>query len=505
MVGYRYDVDQPDPQRSVAASGAGATATVSITPGPARSWLRTLYVRAVDAAGNVGPLLAYDFYVALAAAPVGHWRFDEGTGTVAADGSGGGRTATLSAGAGWTTGRLGDSTTADRQTVADRAATFDGTSGHATTAGPVLDTATSFTVAAWVRLRTDAGNATLLSQAGNQASGFQLHYNAYLRNWVFDRHVADVAGADVVWAGADGPPQLGRWTHLAGVYDHGDRQLRLYVNGRLAGSAAYAAPWRAAGPLQIGRLKVNGFFVEYWPGEIDDVRAWDRVVYPAEIAELANRPAALFGEWAMEQGTGTSIDDVSGHARPLTLHGGAAWTSDHRGEPGAAIRLTGSGQYATTTAPVLHTDRSFSVSTRVRLAREAQAVVLCQEGVRACGVTVYYSTSYRRWIVNMTSGDVDGPTYLRAMPPAPIETVVDRWYHLVGVYDAAARQLRLYVDTELVGVAAVPGAWHAAGPLVVGRSRVNGSPGEYFPGDIADVRVYQGVLAQAEIDDLYFQ
>ncbi|MFD1325535.1 LamG-like jellyroll fold domain-containing protein, partial [Micromonospora sonneratiae] len=506
IVAYRYAVDDSDPRDSVAATGADRTATVSLTPGPSESWLRTLYVRGVDNAGNAGPLRAYDFYVAPAAPPAGQWAFDEGTGATAADSSGNGHTATLSGGVGWVTGRLADSTTADWQMLADRTTTFDGSAGHAATAGPVVDTATSFTVAAWVRLRDDSVNATVLSQAGNQASGFQLHYSGFLKKWVFDRHVADVPNAAVAWVAADRAPQVGRWTHLAGVYDHSARQLRFHVNGALVGTTAYTSAWHANGPLQIGRLKFNAMFVEHWPGEIDDVRIWDRVVYPGEIADVANRPAAGFGHWAMDESTGTELVDGSGHGRPLTLSGGAGWTADHQGVPGQAIALDGSGQYAASTGQVVETDRSFSVAARVRLARSAQAVVLCQAGNRACGFTLYYSTSYQRWIFNMTNADMDKPTYLRAMASTPPrDPVVDRWVHLVGVHDAAAGQLRLYVDGELAGTAANPAAWHAPGPLQVGRSKVGGVFGEHFPGDVADVRIYTGVLSQYEIDNLRFQ
>src|SRR5436190_19861696 len=42
-----------------------------------------------------------------AASPTGHWRFDEGSGTTAADSSGNGHDGTLINGPLWTTGRIG--------------------------------------------------------------------------------------------------------------------------------------------------------------------------------------------------------------------------------------------------------------------------------------------------------------------------------------------------------------------------------------------------------------
>src|SRR5262249_6252905 len=81
----------------------------------------------------------------LPTADAGYWKVDENTGTMAADSSGRGLTATLRGGASWTGGRQGGSLQ------------LDGTSGYAETAGPVLNTAQSFSVAAWVVLSQGGG------------------------------------------------------------------------------------------------------------------------------------------------------------------------------------------------------------------------------------------------------------------------------------------------------------------------------------------------------------
>ncbi|MEU6717480.1 LamG-like jellyroll fold domain-containing protein [Nonomuraea sp. NPDC046802] len=504
VTGYLYDVDNPSPRTRIDAPAADHRVTVSVTPGPSRSWLRTLYVRSVDAAGNAGPVLAYDFYVGPATDPAGHWSFDDGEGGSAADASGHKRTATLY-GAAWTDGRLGDSATADGGQVSDQAATFDGSAAYGETSAPSVDTSTSFTVATWVRLREDTANATALSSAGFVNSGFQLHYSSHARAWVFDRHHTDAENSPVSWAVSALPYQVGRWTHLTGVYDRSAGELRLYVNGALAGKVPFTTPWRAVGGMQFGRLKANGWLVEHFPGEIDDVRVWDRVVYPEEIAGTVNRPAALSGHWALDEAAGATAADGSGYGRTATLFGGSGWTGDHRGEPGQAITLD-TGRYAATAGPVVETDRGFSVSAWVRRDRDVTGTVLCQEGTRACGFALYYSATLRRWVFEMAASEAEGAARLRAtaLVPDP-DPNLGRWTHLVGVYDPAARQARLYVDGTLAGAVANPAAWHAAGPLNIGRVRLPTGYGEHFAGAVADVRAYTGVLSQDEIDDLRFQ
>ncbi|GAB3136390.1 hypothetical protein GCM10027290_00050 [Micromonospora sonneratiae] len=503
IASYQYDIDNPEPASSVAATGADRGATVSITPGPSPSPLRTLYVRSVDSAGNRSTVRAYDFYLAPTAGPVASYSLDEGTGTTAGDASGNGRTATLTGG-GWTTGRLGTGFSADGDPLADRALTLSGTGQYAATSVPVVRTDTSFTVAAWVRLRSDAANATALTQAGAVNGGFQLYYST-THGWVFNRHATDVTGTTIIRAVSPTPPQINRWTHLAGVYDLSARQIRLYVNGALAATTAFVdPPWQASGGLQIGRLKYKGVFGEYWPGEIDEVRVYDRVAYPADIAELANRPAVLAGHWAMDEGTGSTVADESGKGRPLTAAGGVTWAVDRYGVPGAAVATDGVTGRLTTATAVATTDRSYSVSAWVNLASlpSGYATVVAQDGTYNSGFYLQYSPSTRKFVLSVSSKDAAGETAARAFSRA--EVTVGRWTHLVGVYDSAERQIRLYVDGELASSAVFTTAWQASGPMQVGRSQYADAYSNYWRGSIDEVRVYQGVLSQTEIDNLAF-
>jgi hypothetical protein len=78
---------------------------------------------------------------------------------------------------------------------------------------------------------------------------------------------------------------------------------------------------------------------------------------------------------------------------------------------------------------------------------------------------------------------------------------VDEWVHLVGVFDAQRREIRLYVDGVLQGnpVARTAAPWMGAGPLTVGRARTAGAPVDPYLGAIDDVTVFQGVLTPAAV------
>ncbi len=127
--------------------------------------------------------------------PAAHWTFDAGSGTTAADSSGNGHTGTLGTGVSWVAGNVGTS-----------AISVTGTStGVVTVAGPVINTANSFTVSAWVDLASVSGYQTVVSIAGTNVAGFFLglrrHGDVFIRapavgrGWYgHSRRVADPAG-----------------------------------------------------------------------------------------------------------------------------------------------------------------------------------------------------------------------------------------------------------------------------------------------------------------------
>jgi hypothetical protein len=157
-------------------------------------------------------------------------------------------------------------------------------SGYLSTAGPLVRTDQSFTVSGWVRLTSTAGFATILSQDGNQASGFYLQYSQQDNRWAFAQVASDIANATPTRALSQFAPQLDAWTHLVGVYD--TSQLRLYVNGVLSGTAAHTGAWNATGAFQIGRGKWNGGNADLFPGTINDVRVYSRALTTTDVAAL---------------------------------------------------------------------------------------------------------------------------------------------------------------------------------------------------------------------------
>jgi hypothetical protein len=510
VIGFQWSVDFQDmPPVDVSspffAPMNGGAATIRATP--PRDGRNDLYVRAVDRALNVSPVYqrpdgsggwlagGYAFTVGSSRpGPIGYWPLDGlGAATAALDASGHGHDGTVNGiwpgtGASWTAGRVGD------------AVNIGGTTGTVTTAGgQAVNTASTYTVAAWVNLAAADGTwRAAVSQDGTLSSGFVLEYRADTQRWTFGISPADASSPAWIRAGSAAPAQAGVWTHLLGSFDSGSRQLLLYVNGQLSGTAQVPSGTTVGnvtgGGIVVGRARQAGACCS-WLGAIDEVRVWDRLLAGSEIQDLANRPAAEEVFYPLDEGGGTTTADVSGAYDTGTLSGGASWVP---GTVGAgAVRLDGTGA-VTSARLAVRTDGSFTVTARARLdaAGGSTQTVVSQDGPRSSGFALQYLSTTGRWAFAISPQDAANPAWITAN--GGTAAAAGRWVSLAGVYDAARGEARLYVD----GVeTTAPGrvAANVSGNLVLGRARRNGGPVAWFAGRVDDVHVYTGVRGKDEI------
>ena len=162
---------------------------------------------------------------------------------------------------------------------------FNGFSS-ATTKASLVNTNEDFSVSAWVRLTDADDRRIVISQDGSSVSGFYLQYSSGHDAWTFVRPSHDSPQASPIRAVALQPARIGYWQHLAGVYDAWAGQLRLYVDGRRAGTKPFRGGWHAAGPFVVGRGLFDGP-VGWFVGSVDLVRAWNRALSDAEVAGVA--------------------------------------------------------------------------------------------------------------------------------------------------------------------------------------------------------------------------
>ncbi len=256
-----------------------------------------------------------------------HWKLDESTGSVAADSSGNGNDGTLVGNPVWRPG----------EGQIDGAIDLDGRGAYIRVSKPKgLDFAPgSFSVSAWVTTREVRGRWQAImeydraSTAGNR---FGL--------WI------DTSGRFHFRVGlstAQSTHSLNpnQWYLLTATYDASTRQMRLYINGALAGTATqstgYAAPRQAT--LTIG---VRGDErSEFFNGMLDDVRIFGVALSPEDVLEMV--------------GAGRNSSAVAGRLSPTSATGIWEWTElcDQTGakQDMSFMLFTDSGQAQTAADP----------------------------------------------------------------------------------------------------------------------------------------------------------
>jgi hypothetical protein len=194
---------------------------------------------------------------------LGHWSFEQAS-DLGWDSSEAGRN-----GSG-----VGAPTRVTGRSIGEHALSLDGSSFvRIPGVGEELDSRSAITVTAW-------GKVPLHSQPNvfRASQPVALHSDRF--------SVANfIAGGGWSTVVANPSPPVGSWYHLAGVFDHGE--LRIYVDGQLAGSADAAFTETGSGSTDwsIGARSIGGaggdqFFI----GELDDVRVYSRVLSDEEIA-----------------------------------------------------------------------------------------------------------------------------------------------------------------------------------------------------------------------------
>jgi alpha-L-arabinofuranosidase len=419
----------------------------------------------------------------------GSWRFDEGTGTTAADDSLNDYHGTLVGGTTWTEGIVGPA-----------AVEFDGATSFVDMPAPVVDTSQSFSVAAWVRIDTADGFRTAVSADGDSVSGFflQRRIDGLL---AFTMIGSDAPGPGAVAASTQ-TARLGQWYHLVGAYDRVAGTITLYVNGTQQQVVAHTTPWRANGHLVVGRGRYNGGPVDFWDGAVDDVRT-----YPFPLDAGSAAALATSGLWHLDEGTGTVTRDASPDAAHGTLRG-ATWTM---GASGQAVALDGASDVLIDDRPALNLGTgSASLAAWFRTTSSAAQPVVAKgvAGPDDAGYSIGVDSGRVTARIGGGAGRLDVATTASSYADG-------NWHSAAFVLDRAAQRLRLYVDGEAAtltlaagacGALATPDAVNTAGcvdasgdsptPLTFGST--GGDPPR-LTGAVDEVRLVRFPLSAEEI------
>ena len=409
-----------------------------------------------------------------------------------------------------------------------------------------------FTIEVWAKVTGGSGYMSPLTSRGDYPQrGYIFYANAHSQTWEFWLGIGHRYEALV---GSKYAP--GTWTHLAGTYSSQSEQMRLYINGELAGSLdglKYSPNTQY--PLRIGAGATEGSGNFYFPGEVDEVRVWNRVRSQTDIKNqmnqrlLGNEPG-IVGYWRFEV---EGVQDYSGYGNHGTLSGRPQ-------EVPPPESLTGSAQPTSTVdlSKLAKFDAQNNLTLEAwiqpgsgggnitRIIHHHSRVSAYTLGVQAKAINSAFAFDGARDKVDVPykaelnpkeftievwakvtggSGHMspltsrnDGPQqgyifYANAGKWAFWLGVGHKWIgiaggsyeqgiwaHLAGTYNPKSEQMDFYVNGELVASQSdVKFSPNTKCPLRIGAGATERSGDYYFHGEVDEVRVWNQVRTQANI------
>ncbi len=121
----------------------------------------------------------------------------------------------------------------------------------------------------------------------------------------------------------------GQWQHVAFTFNPTTNETIIYHNGAQVSSEIYTPNARTDGQqLNIG---AHASGIENWIGDIDNVRIWNTVKSPSDISNnmnncLSGSTPNLVGLYKFENGSGTTVSNLTGLGSNGTFMGDATWS-----------------------------------------------------------------------------------------------------------------------------------------------------------------------------------
>ena len=278
----------------------------------------------------------------------------------------------------------------------------------------------------------------------------------------------------------------------------------IYVNGAIS-STITANAWQhvvvtsttayAASAFAVGKVGAN-----YLDGTIDDVRIYNRALSPREVRDLYSWAPGPVGYWNMDDGSGTSAQDISGNGNTGTLTNGPAWSA---GKYGKGLAFDGSNDFVRVTDPAsgildFGAGKDFSIgvwvkTTEVPGSNEWPMILNKEVSASRTGYNLYLNAS--------GNGVVGFDTFSAGVNNGVAYTTTrvndGKWHYVAAVRDGTT--LKIYADGNLEGntTGVTSGDVSTAVNLSIGMGR-DGTQFPFVTG-IDDVKIYNYARTQKQI------
>lgn len=277
--------------------------------------------------------------------PVHHWTFDETTGFTAFDTAGGANGTLVNwnqTEPRWQPGRVGG---ALRFSTADDAVVT-----------PAIGTGAQWSIAFWLNVTAKTGtNPRIVTGTDNSA----------LANLLFEFNGGVSFSSGNINTFDATPPTLNHWNHFAITYDTIADVGTIYRDGKVVATGFFgqnspAFPWVFGHNFDLTNANdsLNGL--------LDDLRVYDRLLAPGEIADLALQgdpqpvPTSLTHHWTFDETTGDIAADIVGGNDGVLHNWSASQAKWVPGKIGRAISFNDAEHLIFTQLPITQDQYTFS-------------------------------------------------------------------------------------------------------------------------------------------------
>ncbi|MBF0327280.1 MAG: tandem-95 repeat protein [Alphaproteobacteria bacterium] len=390
----------------------------------------------------------------------------------------------------------------------------DGTNDHValTNNADSLDLGASGSIELWVKRQqwnTTTDQAIIGTGVGNQSEN-AFYLSAHMNVGLHFRYGGSnqTGSTYICYQGSDNWA-ANSWHHVAATWSSGN--LKLYADGQLVDSATTTLVFSDLAPSwNLGQAPANSGDTTWASGmTVDDVRIWTSVRSQAEIAADMNAVATgsetgLQGYWKMDEASGTTLLDATGHGNTGTLSNGA-WvdsgplpvqtsTVPVLKDTNYAISLDGTNDYASVSGINL-ANSSFSVefwSYRGGNSDADYALSMGTVNLDGKAMLAGYSSTSDAFVFGFkgdsliyNDGDADND--------------VGQWIHWAGTYDSVNTALKLYKNGTQVQQASINETYSGDATVFLGKYLDSG----YFDGRLDEVRIWSDVRTATEIKENY--
>lgn len=407
---------------------------------------------------NQGEMIRVTLSVPPVASKAASWLFNDGSGSIAADSSGNGRTGTLNGGISWSAGQSGS------------ALQFDGSSGYVSASWGLITGNAPRTISTWFKT-TSAADANWVSWGTNSPNGLS-QLGIYGGNMGYLGY-----GNDLTVSAA--PYIDGNWHQLVASFNGGG--MTLYVDAKPLASQPMALNTGSSSTINIGRsITGSGYFA----GTLDEVSVSTQALDGDQVKAAAVSSAAY---WGLGEGSGLTAADSTGNNRTASLNGAIAWS---RGSTGNALQFDGSSGYLSAPWNQLSGNSSRTLSTWFETTSSANSNWLSWGTNSPNGLSQ----------LGVFGGNLGYLGYANDLT-VPVSSYTDgAWHQLVATFNGSS--LALYVDGAQVATKTTTLATGASSTINIGRS-ISGDSGTYFSGALDELAVYPKALSSAEVTTLF--